>query len=219
MTDIAVIFDLDDTLYKERDYVESALRTLARETGYPYPALPSAGNEVPAAAAEVMDALASAAGLPVSVILERYRRHIPALTDTEGAAGVLRVLKERGCIIGILTDGRPHTQRAKIAALGLTEIIGPNRIFISGETGVAKPDPRAWQSVADKIPSATHYIYVGDNPAKDFAAPQALGWHTIGIADDGRNIHRQDGGDSYHAPDIWVSCLTAVPDTVESIIS
>ena len=36
-----------------------------------------------------------------------------------------------------------------------------------------------------------NYFYVGDNTAKDFVSPNILGWHTICIKDDGRNIHSQ----------------------------
>jgi putative hydrolase of the HAD superfamily len=40
-------------------------------------------------------------------------------------------------------------------------------------------------------PSCTYY-YIGDNPAKDFVAPNRLGWNTVCLLDDGRNIHPQD---------------------------
>jgi putative hydrolase of the HAD superfamily len=40
-------------------------------------------------------------------------------------------------------------------------------------------------------PSSAYY-YIGDNPAKDFQAPNHLGWTTICLLDDGRNIHPQD---------------------------
>ena len=36
------------------------------------------------------------------------------------------------------------------------------------------------------------FIYVGDNVKKDFITPNALGWKTICLKDDGRNIHKQD---------------------------
>lgn len=32
----------------------------------------------------------------------------------------------------------------------------------------------------------------GDNLRKDFITPNKLGWKTICLLDDGRNIHRQD---------------------------
>lgn len=36
------------------------------------------------------------------------------------------------------------------------------------------------------------FTYVGDNVKKDFIAPNVLGWTTICLKDDGRNIHKQD---------------------------
>ena len=38
------------------------------------------------------------------------------------------------------------------------------------------------------------YTYIGDNIIKDFISPNALGWRTICLKDDGRNIHQQDFG-------------------------
>ena len=35
-------------------------------------------------------------------------------------------------------------------------------------------------------------MYVGDNTEKDFFAPNQLGWKTVCILNDGRNIHQQD---------------------------
>ena len=39
--------------------------------------------------------------------------------------------------------------------------------------------------------TASEYCYVGDNPKKDFIAPNALGWTTIMLKADERNIHEQ----------------------------
>jgi putative hydrolase of the HAD superfamily len=41
-------------------------------------------------------------------------------------------------------------------------------------------------------PYTVNYYYVGDNTSKDFVAPNRLGWTTICLLDDGRNIHKQD---------------------------
>ena len=36
------------------------------------------------------------------------------------------------------------------------------------------------------------YLYIGDNPNKDFETPNYRGWHTYGIADRGFNVHSQN---------------------------
>ena len=52
----------------------------------------------------------------------------------------------------------------------------------------------------------TRYVYVGDNPRKDFLAPNSLGWFTVGIRSSGRNIHPQelDGAPEGQMPDLWI---------------
>ncbi len=56
---------------------------------------------------------------------------------------------------------------------------------------------------------AAEYVYVGDNPKKDFIAPNSLGWLTIGLRDDGRNIHKQDLSnlDPEQLPSLWIESL------------
>ena len=52
------------------------------------------------------------------------------------------------------------------------------------------------------------YVYIGDNPRKDFIAPNRLGWLTLGLVDCGANIHpqrRDQGGED--APQHWIDRL------------
>ena len=44
----------------------------------------------------------------------------------------------------------------------------------------------------NRYPECHDFTYVGDNPRKDFISPNALGWLTVCLKDDGRNIHKQD---------------------------
>ena len=44
----------------------------------------------------------------------------------------------------------------------------------------------------ERNPAEHRFVYVGDNPAKDFRWPNALGWLTVQLDDpDGVNIHSQ----------------------------
>ena len=53
-------------------------------------------------------------------------------------------------------------------------------------------------------------MYIGDNPKKDFVAPNQLNWVTVGLRDDGRNIHpqHQDGLLDDYLPMHWINCIT-----------
>ena len=39
------------------------------------------------------------------------------------------------------------------------------------------------------------FVYVGDNPAKDFVAPRALGWRTVRVRRHGQLHHEVPSGD------------------------
>jgi putative hydrolase of the HAD superfamily len=90
--------------------------------------------------------------------------------------------------IAIITDGRSVTQRAKISALSLNDYTSD--IYISEEVGHEKPDPYSFVKIFDKY-RGFQFLYIGDNPQKDFLSPNMLGWTTICRLDDGQNVHKQ----------------------------
>ena len=190
MSDTVICFDLDDTLYKEIDYLKSAYREIAETVGHP-----EAVQQMMDWYHEgknVFEELIQAYGLGVSVAdcLKIYRNHYPNITLENEVKEYLEELKGRGAKLGIITDGRSLTQRNKIKALGLEELM--DSIIISEEFGSEKPDERNYKVVMEQFPDGREFVYVGDNPQKDFVAPNALGWRTYCVKDDGGNIHRQD---------------------------
>lgn len=67
-----------------------------------------------------------------------------------------------------------------------------------------------------KFPGKT-YTYIGDNIAKDFVAPKALGWQTICLKDNGQNIHSQDFGiGKKYLPDITVTSILEIKDLLST---
>lgn len=194
-----VVFDLDDTLYKEVDYLKSAYREIASRV---YPALASDFKEQDEVyrwmrlnyqqGKNVFDELMRY-GVPFDKqeLLRIYREHKPTIGLSDGAIEVLEALKKEGHTIGLITDGRSLTQRNKIEALGLDEYMESALVLISEETGYSKPSLESYRYVMHRYPES-NYVYVGDNPQKDFYAPNQLGWMTICLKDDGRNIHPQE---------------------------
>ena len=61
-------------------------------------------------------------------------------------------------------------------------------------------------------PQCQDFTYVGDNLNKDFVAPHALGWTTICLRDDGRNIHKQVASemDDNHIPQRWILNISEI---------
>jgi len=54
-----------------------------------------------------------------------------------------------------------------------------------------------------------NYCYVADNILKDFIAPNKLGWTSIKIKDNGKNIHKNDNLelDDYNKPNFYINKL------------
>lgn len=213
-----VVFDLDDTLYKEADYLKSGFRAVA------HLASSLTGEDADTLYADMMaerldggnafDMLAGRYFGPDSGFVRQavgtYRYHKPQIAPSPGADELLRCLATQGTRLAIITDGRSVTQRNKIEALGISRHFPPANILISEETGAEKSALTPWQTVVRTYPNASRFIYVGDNPAKDFRMPRLLGWFTVGLRDtDGVNIHPQEHVPSAaHAPHVWIDRLT-----------
>lgn len=186
-----VVFDLDDTLYKEIDFVESAYREIAESEKRP-DLLPKMmrwqKNDD-----NVFFQFNKAIGKEtlISEYLKLYRSHYPTISLTDGVEVTLNELKHRGIILGLITDGRSISQRNKIKALGLGRWFDNENIIISEETQSEKTEEPNFRYFVKKYRGA-EFTYVGDNPKKDFILPNRIGWKTVMLKDDGRNIHKQD---------------------------
>lgn len=200
-----ICFDLDDTLCKEIDYLKSAYREIAeyaaehcRGCSDPVSVLAHKAYDVILVAYQegqnAFDVLNSFLGLnlPIADYLFIYRNHKPKIALCEDVVRTLDALKAEGVSIGLITDGRSVQQRNKIEALGLGRWIENADIVVSEEIGSEKPAFANYEYFMKRYPECQDFTYVGDNPRKDFIAPNALGWITICLMDDGRNIHRQD---------------------------
>lgn len=207
------IFDLDDTLYAERDYVRSALCYVGKEVERLYRRNAFAKLLLRLSEQRHPDPIARAWSqcmLPeaeLSSMIAAMRAHLPAISLSAGAQTVLNHLRHQSRPYAIVTDGRSITQRAKIAALGCIDAAS---VSISDEVGVSKLDPARFAAVVEALPPGK-YCYVGDNPAKDFFAPKQLGWQTIMLDLRGQGVHAQHLPDdpAYH-PDHIVTDLREI---------
>lgn len=174
----AVIFDLDDTLYSETEYVRSGYKKIADKLG-----MPELEEELWSAFERhepAVDVVLGKHGLSnrKSEALRLYRNQAP---DVHLYPGVRKMLKQikASKIIAIITDGRPEGQRAKLKALGLENI----PFIITDELGgeeYRKPNSRAFRLMLEWLKTSPENVaYVGDNVHKDFIAPKKLGMRCI----------------------------------------
>jgi len=197
MDDTILIFDLDDTLYKEIDFLKSAFREIASKIGSRI----VVDNEL--ILSEMIDNYYK--GLNVfEIIFDKYpindfckkdliliyRNHIPQIGLKPNYRKLLTELKQKVFKTGLITDGRSIQQRNKLLALGLSEFF--DDIIISEEFGSEKPNIENFKYFVNKYGENVNYIYVGDNVKKDFIIPNQLGWNSICLLDNGTNIHKQD---------------------------
>ena len=219
---LVLVFDLDDTLYPERQFAvsgfEAAGRWAAAELGV---------EDLAADMTRLLDAghlgelfgVALAKRLPdhepehLAGLVEAYRNHEPQLTLFDDAAWALAHFADRAGL-GLITDGTHHVQAKKVSALGIAgrfqEIVYTHAL---GGRSFAKPHPRSYELVEQALGTgAERLVYVGDNPAKDFVVPNARGWTSVMVKrPDHRRIHAAaqaaEGGDPQHT----VASLAELP--------
>jgi putative hydrolase of the HAD superfamily len=216
---IVVVFDLDDTLYAEHDYQTSGIKTVCDTLLTLYAR--NIENELLAerdnGTADLWGKACALLNLPHSAaesMLWTYRLHTPHIRLTEGAPALVALCRQQCQQVAILTDGRAATQRLKLQALGLSDV--PS--YISEEHASNKPDDKRFRLIMADYP-ADHYVYIADNPVKDFIAPNALGWHTIGLAYREGNIHPYTLSDIPldALPSHWVESLNDIEALLAAI--
>lgn len=185
-----LVFDLDDTLYAERDYVLSGFEAAGRwlrEThaieGFAAAAgvLFESGVRGTIFDAALQQLRCPPGAVAVSELVRVYREHAPKLALLPEAAACLAWARPRFSL-ALLTDGYAAVQQKKIASLGLASIIGCR--IITDELGREfwKPHPAGFRRIMTQFPmSPDQFVYVADNPRKDFIAPRSLGWKTVQI--------------------------------------
>lgn len=191
-----VVFDLDDTLYKEIDFLISGYHYIAAflKEKYRLSDVFSLMLKSYFDKQNVFQELNKNFGLDISIreYLEMYRNHFPKIQlDVETKETLSLLNQKKNVIFGLITDGREITQRNKIVALGIDNWIKNENIIISETFGSEKPTLENYLYFQKKYGEADCY-YVGDNLNKDFITPNKLNWTTICLLDNGKNVHKQD---------------------------
>lgn len=99
---------------------------------------------------------------------ENRMRLVPGSVDT------LKYLKSKDIKLALLTNGGARCQRDKVEQFNLGQYF--NGIYIEGELGYGKPDPRVYNKAISDLGVKNESTWmIGDNPLWDVAAPQKLG--------------------------------------------
>ncbi len=104
--------------------------------------------------------------------------------------------------LALITNGASDDQREKLRALGIEHCFAG--IVISGEVGVAKPDPAAFAIALDALGVGPEGVWhVGDNPATDVAGARAAGLTSVWVNRTGRLRSEREP-----SPDIEIRSLS-----------
>ena len=194
----AVIFDLDDTLLSEYEFVVSGYRYisvfLSRMIGVSAEEINDRLWELSKETyANAFNRLFDSYGVTytadeLSSLIKAYRQHPANLTFYPDVYPTLRALKDKGILTGIISDGDPARQWNKInfavsamqaenEPAGTDTHIGSpdewfDEIILNDEFGGAefrKPNPHGFKVMSSKLGvDPSEMVYIGDNPAKDF---------------------------------------------------
>ncbi len=188
----AILFDLDDTLYDEMQFVKSGFKAVSLnmsksnniEQKVVYQMLLDVQEEH--GRGKTFDIILKKLSLYdeklTSKLVEVYRTHKPNLFLYPEVSTVLSNLRKQGYKLGIITDGNVEVQRKKIDALKIKDFF--DCMIFSDEYGIEKqkPDPLPYQKAMEKLEASTNEtVYIGDNPYKDFISARKLGIFTIRI--------------------------------------
>ncbi len=192
-----IIFDLDDTLYKEIDFVKSGFDFIAKKISLKVHKSPVLIKnklfKYYVSGSNAFESIIDEYNLNISLnsLIEWYRFHPPSIKLSKDSYETLNFLYKNNYKIGIITDGRTKQQMNKIKALGIDKYV--KNIVISESFGSSKPSKKNFEYFSkSKYTDYKKFFYVADNLEKDFIAPNNLGWVTICLLDNKTNIHSQN---------------------------
>ena len=185
---ICAVFDLDDTLFLERDYIRSGFEAVGHWaarwlhlSGFAERCWTEFDE---GRRGNIFDAALQQGGWEakpelIAAMVAIYRTHTPSIELLPDARDALKDLKAV-CPIAVITDGPVVSQSRKAEALGIDSIASPVILTELMGSDYRKPHPRAFEQIARDFGGRT-FVYIADNPLKDFKAPRNLGWKTIRI--------------------------------------
>lgn len=191
----AVVFDLDDTLISEHEYVRSGFKVVAKVLSEKYKLLQEdvflkLMNLFQENPDNVFNRILDFYQVDYIVddikeLINIYRNHLPEISLYSDAKLILDQLSERNLKLGMITDGYKQTQRNKLKSLKISHYF--DSIIITDELGREfwKPHAKSYELMREALEvDFNEMVYIGDNLSKDFITAKKLGIKTIHIQRD-----------------------------------
>lgn len=210
-----LVFDLDDTLFPEREFVFSGFRAVGDWMFSQY-AIPDFFEVAwklfnQGKRGLIFNQALEQIGIEpkpdlIQQLIQVYRRHKPTIFLHEDAEWALNYFKSQKQL-GLITNGFLETQQNKVRALGIESRF--NQIVYCDSYGFEnwKPSLIPYQKMMEITGfESQEYVYVGDHPHKDFIAAKKLGWTTVRICRDGGEYSTMAAEESHEA-DLKITSL------------
>jgi HAD superfamily hydrolase (TIGR01549 family) len=140
---------------------------------------------------------------------QQYEKNQGQLKMFPEVPEVVKALKEKGIVVGMITNGPVEHQHKKISSLGLNSHIPTNLIFVSDGVGVAKPNPDIFHHVRERVNIVPQRIlYVGDSWENDIVGPTTAGWQSLWFN------HRKREPETNHKPLAVIHNLSSILDYI-----
>ena len=218
-----IIFDLDDTLYKEINYVYSGFKVVSKYFAKKYDLnadkfyngminilnLKGRGS--------VFDDILHNYNIykkeHVNKAVSIYRNHMPDIKLSPIVSKLLNYYNELNVPLYVVTDGNKVVQSNKINALQINSYV--KKVFITHRYGKkhAKPSTYCFEKIAKlEKTSYKHIVYIGDNINKDFVNIKQIGFKTIRIK---QGMFKDDKKPSKYHADIDINHLSDIMNIIK----
>lgn len=223
----AVIFDLDDTLYAESEYVASGFQSVGEWAARKWDRQPDAiARELNALherniSGRVFNTWLDQNGIQydgeiVGQMVAVYRDHIPTITLFPNARKTIEKLR-RTYRIGLVSDGYLNAQQKKFDALQIADLF--DSVVFSDALGRENwkpsrvPFDTALRQLGVQGGMAT---YVGDNPTKDFLGARGAGLSSIRLRQLGGIYSHLEPETNNHAADLEVTSWNVLVESIDA---
>ena len=222
----AIVFDLDDTLYSEQDYVISGFKAVAEWAAVNLGIAQDKGFTTLANLYDqgvrnntfnqwlAIHQIENSAVVPK--LLDVYRSHEPTINPFDESIDLLKTLNQ-SYKIGLVSDGYLQVQQRKWTALGLDTFF--DAVVFSDSLGREnwKPSTAPFKLVLNQLNVAPEFsVYIGDNPRKDFFGARQLGMSTIWIKRSDSEYGDLQPPSLEYQPDLTIDSLSQVLELVGS---
>lgn len=218
----AIVFDMDDTLYPEHDYVKSGFKAVDAELqklnvyGFFEKSVElfDSGQRT-----KIFNLVLDYLGVEyknefINELVSIYRNHLPEIKLFEDAKITLEKMHKE-YPLGLISDGYLEAQTKKIEALELHKFV--KEILLTDQLGREnwKPSEVPYNMMSKALNVKNHeLVYIGDNINKDFITAKKLGWLTIHISRYGAEYSKIDTLRIEYQADFKVSSLLEIDSII-----